>query len=86
MAPIEEAKIPEGEQTQSARDRAQEHELNVINEGYMNAKEDSDLPILAKPQIKKPSSHQAERTFEPFKSPFVDEIINTSKEIHGELS
>ena len=86
MSTIEEAKIPEGEMTQSARDRAQEQELNAINDNYKNAKEDSDLPALSKQAIKKPNSHQAERSFEPFKSPFTEEIINTSKEIHGELS
>ena len=61
-------------------------ELKTINEGYLNGEQDSDLPILAKPGVKKPSSHQAERTYEAFKSPFTEEIINTSKEIHGELS
>jgi len=35
---------------------------------------------------KKTGQQTSERTFLPFKSPFTEEIINTSKEIHGELS
>jgi len=37
--------------------------------------------------VLKKTGHQAsERMFLPFKSRFTEEIINTSKEIHGELS
>ena len=77
--PLEESK--DGEQSASARNRANEKELAVINEGYMNRDEDQTLQGLPKNVVKKAGQQTTERQFAPFKSPFTEEIINTSKEV-----
>jgi len=39
-----------------------------------------------RPNKPKASTQQTERIFAPFKSPFTEEIINTSQGVGGELS
>ena len=46
----------------------------------MNAHEEEALQGLPKNLAKKPQQ-TSERQFQPFKSPFTEEIINTSKEV-----
>ena len=73
--------INEEELSASAREYQKEKELNAINEGYKNKKDEMVTTGAAKI---KPGTGQLERQFQPFKSPFVDEIINTSKEVNDE--
>ena len=83
--------IIEEEPTASAREKQEEKDLKFVNEGYRNANEEPESANVAK-MIKqgvkatKPGAAPADRQFQPFKSPFTEEIINTSKEVDGDHS
>lgn len=60
--------------------------MKFVNEGYRNANEEPESQNVAnmiKQGVKatKPGAQPADRSFVPFKSPFTEEIINTSKEV-----
>ena len=76
----------EEEKSASSRAAHEEKELKYVNEGYTNANaepESQNIANMLKQGVKatKPGAQPADRHFTPFKSPFTEEIINTSKEI-----
>ena len=87
-APIEEDKLEDDEdENQSSKARAQEQELKAINDGYTRSDpESANVANLSKQGMKnKPGNSASERVFAPFKSPFTEEIINTSKELRSSI-
>lgn len=85
---IEEDKAEEDEdENQSYKARAQEQELQAINDGYTRPDPESAAGAnLSRPGNKnKVGQPSSERVFAPFKSPFTEEIINTSKEIKSSM-
>lgn len=74
-----------GGEDASDMDRRREQELKAVNEGYLNSKEppeSKNVTNMLKQGVKtKNGAPSIEREFQPFKSPFTEEIINTSKEV-----
>ena len=87
-APIEEDKLEDDEdENQASKARAQEQELKAINDGYTRSDpESANVANMGKQGMKnKPGTSASERVFAPFKSPFTEEIINTSKELRSSI-
>lgn len=71
----------------SQRDHRNEEELKAINKAYKNGRaepESANMEKILKHGARSKNPAEQERLFQSFKTPFTDEIINTSKEVNGE--